>query len=224
MLAYSVVSCQELPSHVWRVQLQAVGDSIQAYAGQYVFLSTSADATGLPFSLANFSKDYNTVELHIRDQQDPVLKKIIAALLQSKTVFLSNSTGVCAYKDISSDMQNIVLAVGGTGFAMAQSILQAAAQAKNSRTWHLLFCATTNKGLYFLDSLVPIKQAINVRVKLITQENKLDIETQLCNSLATLAHENTHIAAAGPYGFIKKIYINTNKLGYTLTTDIPVSE
>jgi NAD(P)H-flavin reductase len=219
MLEYKVVSCVKLPSRVWLITIGATKDCITAMAGQYIFVSATTTDAGLPFSIANYSKDYNTVELHIREQDDAQLQRILSAIKEKQNIFLSSGHGNCTYNSINKNIRNVVISVGGTGFAMAQAVLQAAAGANDNRTWHLYFCATNKKGFYATDVLRGIDKTLSIDVQLITKESTENIDALLCANLKTLEPDQTVIMTAGPYGFVENIYISAKKLGFSVESD-----
>ena len=218
-MQYQVVKCDLLPSHVWRVQLQATKQSVSADAGQYVFVACSNKATGLPFSIANSCPNNKTIELHIRDQADLKLQEILSECKQLGFLYLSDGTGCCAYNNIPLEAKHIILAVGGTGFAMAQALLQAADHAKDERNWHLYFSATTTKGFYYLDAVQKIQRNIKLDINLINRENKNNISEQILSDFQDNRHQNI-ILSAGPFEFVNIIRDCASKLDIPMLSDM----
>ena len=221
MLAYNIIYCELLPSHVWRVQAKSLDKKIDASAGQYLFVSTDAQSQGLPFSMANFSADNDIIELHIRDQKDVVLQQIISACNKNGSLYFSAGHGLCAYESIRPQAKNIILAVGGTGFAMAQSILQAADHAHDNRNWFLYFNATTEKGFYYLDSINQMRGTLNLKTYLINRSSDKKINSRIISDFTNIEQE-TIILSAGPCAFVQSINAAAKQLGLTLLTDMPI--
>lgn len=214
---YLIYACSELPSHILKLELKPESEPLQYAAGQYLYIAAN-DATNLalPFSIANAPQPNGHIELHIRVRKDDAnLQPLLDAIDANQPLTISKIAGNCTYATICARINRpVLLVVGGTGFAMAKSILEAAAAASDRRKFFLYWAVKSNKGFYAAQTIDLLQQKLqNLQVNIIATEPNCThwtghigkIDTLLGEHWPQLIKQQPVVMAAGPFALVKSI-------------------
>ena len=147
----TILHIEALIPSVYQVFLGVESSWVDACeAGQY--LELHMDEKKYPFSIANFCKGKNIVELHIGVSRSKTCNafKIVTFLQNQPTVKIKIPLGRCCYKPSA---QHLLLAASGTGFSQMKAIAERAIAYGENKQIDLFWACRSVDDFYLLETL-----------------------------------------------------------------------
>jgi NAD(P)H-flavin reductase len=145
---------ETLPAHAGfaKLYLGGLAPAIADYrAGQFVYVRAGGYAAR-PYSIAN-APGSGYIELHIRNGGDGLSRYLCEDARPGGTLEVAGPYGTCTYGGAENDTTPLLTIVGGTGFAPAKAIVEAAFADAPSRTISLFYGARSFADVYDFDWL-----------------------------------------------------------------------
>lgn len=129
--------------------LPETADRLNYQAGQYLEILYPGGRLA-PFSIANAPPSNHQLELHLRvSHADHGITALLSQLTETKRLMIRGPFGTAFYRP--QPALPVIILAGGTGFAYAKSIIEAAMNQQDCRTFHLFWNVKTSHDFYLTD-------------------------------------------------------------------------
>lgn len=145
---------EKLPAHTGfaKLYLGGLAPAIADYtAGQFVYVRADG-YEARPYSIAN-APGGRYIELHIRNGGEGLSRYLCEAAMPGERLAIAGPYGTCTYSGSENDTMPLMAIAGGTGFAPAKAIVEAAFADAPSREIALYYGAQSFADVYDLDWL-----------------------------------------------------------------------